>query len=196
MTDANNPLSEIVRDAQAHFKNLNFRIGVYDYLDCLTELRAGRLDFAFVGLSQGEQVPNDVEASHLYDEVSGLFCAREHACANADDPEALDALLKDSKISAHSFLLNPIDEELDMRLLDEKSEQYQGNIESTTYLTLAGSHVGLIPVHFANFWTTEGKLVELAPARYRVISEIHAMRLRNQPQETAAQWFWEKCTRF
>ncbi|UWR12151.1 LysR family transcriptional regulator [Sulfitobacter mediterraneus] len=193
VTDANNPLSEIMRDAQAQFENLHFRIGVYDYLDCLTELRAGRLDFAFVGMSQGERVPNDFEAGHVYDEVSGLFCAGGHACAKTNDLGSLDALLKESKISAHSFLLNPIDEDLDMRLLDEKSEQSQGNIETTTYLTLAGSHVGLIPVHFADFWTTEGRLVELAPERYRVISEIHVLRLNNQPQETAVQWFWEKC---
>jgi DNA-binding transcriptional LysR family regulator len=193
VTDTNNPLAEVIRKAQAHFEDLHARIGVYDYLDCLTELRAGRLDIAFVGISQDEQVPGDVETCHVYDEVSGLFCRSEHACAKANDPETLDVLLKESKISAHSFLLNPIDEDLDMRLLEEESEQSQGNIETTTYLTLAGSHVGLIPVHFANFWAKEGQLVELAPERYRVISEIHALRLRNQTHETAAQWFWENC---
>jgi DNA-binding transcriptional LysR family regulator len=193
VTDTNNPLAEVIRKAQAHFEDLHARIGVYDYLDCLTELRAGRLDIAFVGISQDEQVPGDVETCHVYDEVSGLFCRGEHACAKANDPETLDVLLKESKISAHSFLLNPIDEDLDMRLLEEESEQSQGNIETTTYLTLAGSHVGLIPVHFANFWAKEGQLVELAPERYRVISEIHALRLRNQTHETAAQWFWENC---
>lgn len=193
VTDTNNPLAKMIRNARAQFENLHVRIGVYDYLDCLTELRAGRLDFAFVGISQDERVPSDVEARHVYDEVSGLFCSSDHACARVNDPETLEGLLKKSKISAHSFLLNPIDEDLDVRLLDDKSEQSQGNIETTTYLTLAGTHVGLIPVHFADFWTSEGKLVELAPERYRVISEIHALRLKNQPHETAAQWFWKKC---
>lgn len=193
VTDTNNPLARMIRNAQAQFENLHVRIGVYDYLDCLTELRAGRLDFAFVGISQDERVPIDVEARHVYDEVSGLFCSSDHACAGVNDPEALKGLLKESKISAHSFLLNPIDADLDVRLLDDKSEQSQGNIETTTYLTLAGTHVGLIPVHFANLWTSEGKLVELAPERFRVISEIHALRLKKQAHETAAQWFWQKC---
>ena len=34
--------------------------------------------------------------------------------------ETLETLLKEANISAHSFLLNPIDEDLDMRLLDHR----------------------------------------------------------------------------
>ncbi|MDO6479238.1 LysR family transcriptional regulator [Shimia thalassica] len=190
VTDTQNPLSATIAKADQHFDNLKVRIGVYDYLDCITELRSGRLDIALVGMGVNEKAPSDVEAKHLYDEPSGLFCSPEHACSRTEDPDALEGLVQNSKISAHSFLSNPMDETLDIRLLEENSEISQGNIESTTYLTLAGSHVGLIPVHFAGFWVNEGKLVELAPERYRVVSEIHALRLQNPKHSDAVDWVW------
>ena len=191
VTDPNNPLTHVIRRAKEQFANLHVRVGVYDYLDCLTELRAGRLDIALVGLALDDHVPDDVEARHIYDEPSGLFCSPDHPCNAATDRRHLKALVQDSKISAHSFLSNPIDETLDIRLLDEKADVSQGNIESTTYLALAGTHIGLIPVHYADIWVGRGELVELAPDEYRVVSEIHELRLKSRSHNEVASWVWD-----
>ncbi|WP_299356809.1 LysR family transcriptional regulator [uncultured Shimia sp.] len=191
VTDSNNPLTVAIRAAKGRFANLHVRVGVYDYLDCLTELRAGRLDIALVGLDLDDHVPDDVEAKHIYDEASGLHCSPDHPCNAATDRNDLKALLQNSKISAHSFLSNPIDEALDIRLLDENADVSQGNIESTTYLTLAGTHIGLIPLHYADFWVRRGELIELAPDDYRVVSEVHELRLKSRLHNEAASWVWD-----
>ncbi|MFG6576188.1 LysR family transcriptional regulator [Sulfitobacter sp. 1A15333] len=189
VTDPANPLAETLRAARGEFEDLHIRVGVYDYLDCLTELRAGRLDIAIVGIGVGETLPGDIEARHLYDEPSGLFCHVDPPCNGTKDPGALKDLLRRSKISAHSFLSNPIDESLDIRLLEQNSDISQGNIESTTYLTLAGTHIGLIPIHYAAIWEKSGgEIVEIAPETYRVVSQIHALRLSSRTHGDAANW--------
>lgn len=192
LTDRNNPLPAVIGSAAAEFDDMRTRIGVYDYLDCLTELRAGRLDIAVAGIAQDERMPDDFETLHLYDEWSGLYCSPAHDCAGIADPDALFAALKTAKISAHSFLSNPLDDSLDLYLLDENAEISQGNIESTTYLTLAGTHVGLIPNHYAAGWVASGNLVALAPETYGILSSIHAMRLASAEQNEVANRIWDR----
>lgn len=192
VTDPKNPLTGAISDAKMQFEGLHVRIGVYDYLDCLTELRAGRLDIALVGVAKDARLPEDVETRHLYDEPSGLFCSGDHPCSKISDLDTLGDCVRNSKISGHSFLQNPIDETLDIHLLEEDSEISQSNIESTTYLTLAGTHIGLIPIHYAEIWSDTGTLTELAPEAYRVVSAIHELRLRSQVHSDVATWTWER----
>lgn len=191
VTDDANPVTRAIDSTNAAFGQLRIRIGVYDYLDNLTELRAGRLDIVVVGTTWEAQVPEDLETLHLYDETSGLFCSAQHPCGQTTDADTQEAHLKSSKISAHSFLNNPIDESLEIHLLEENAEVSQGNIESTTYLTLAGTHVGLIPNHYADRWVRTGKLVPVAPDRYQVVSQIHAVRLRSKTPNDVADHIWK-----
>ncbi|MDC0739580.1 LysR family transcriptional regulator [Cognatishimia sp. SS12] len=192
VTDAANPVTQAIAAVHGAFAQLRIRIGVYDYLDSLTELRAGRLDIVVVGTTWAAKAPDDLETLHLYDEKSGLFCAPHHPCAQTTDADAQYELLKQSKISAHSFLNNPIDESLEIHLLDENAEVSQGNIESTTYLTLAGTHVGLIPLHYAKNWVDSGALCPVAHDRYEIVSEIHAVRLQSGTPNDVAVKFWEE----
>ncbi|SCZ52472.1 LysR substrate binding domain-containing protein [Epibacterium ulvae] len=108
------------------------------------------------------------------------------------DTKTQEARLKDSKISAHSFLNNPIDEHLEIHLLEENAEVSQGNVESTAYLTLAGTHVGLIPNHYAEHWVSAGKLIPVASELYQVISQIHAVRLRSGTRNDVAAHIWDR----
>jgi len=191
-TDVSNPVSKAIEKANAAFNQLRIRVGVYDYLDNLTELRAGRLDIIVVGASWEAQAPEDLETLHLYDEKSGLYCSPEHPCGQSMDTKTQEARLKVSKISAHSFLNNPIDEHLEIHLLEENAEVSQGNIESTAYLTLAGTHVGLIPNHYAEHWVSAGKLIPVASELYQVISQIHAVRLRSGTRNDVAAHIWDR----
>lgn len=149
VTDPQNPMPAKMRDAKATFADLSVSIGIYDYLDCLTELRAGRLDIAVIGIDVDDTLPEDLETTHIYDEQSVLYCAPDHACAGVSDPEVLTKFLKKAEISAHSFLLYPMEDRFDIHLLEEGADISQGNIETTVYLALAGTHVGLIHEHYA-----------------------------------------------
>lgn len=192
VTDPNNPLPAMIKHLKEQKNSTSVSIGVYDYLDCLTELRSGRLDIAIVGVGSEDKLPDGVDAIHIYDEFSGFYCAPDHACSGVTDLEKLARLLNKAEISAHSFLLNPIDDSFDMHLLDEKADISQGNIESTTYLTLAGTHVGLIPKHYADQWVKSGKLVAIAPDSYGVVSPFHAVRMRSAAHSEVAQQIWDQ----
>ena len=192
ITDPKNPLPKVIRAAKTIFDDLRVRVGVYDYLDCLTELRSGRLDVAIIGIGLNEALPNDVETVHIYDELSGLFVTPDHPAAQKGDKRPFIERLKECEIAAHSFLSNPLDESLELHLLDANAEISQGNIETTTYLTLAGTHVGLIPIHYANQWVKSGELIQVAPETHSVVSEFHIARLKTVDASTAAKYIWEE----
>ena len=194
VTDPQNPLSAAIKivKAKSKSKDMTVRIGVYDYLDCLTELRAGRLDIAIVGIGTNEKLPEDIETIHIYDELSGLYCAPSHPCSNVTDPDKLTEFLKKAEISAHSFYRNPMGDSLDMHLLEESADISQGNVESTVYLTLAGTHVGLIPKHYADQWVKEGELVEVAPKTYSTVSRFNAIRMKSTTPSNAAKQLWDE----
>lgn len=192
VTDPQNPLSTVIRSVKARSKSMTVRVGVYDYLDCLTELRAGRLDIAIVGIGTNETLPEDVETIHIYDELSRLYCSPSHPCSDVTDPDKLSALLKKAEISAHSFLMNPMGDSLDMHLLDESADISQGNVESTAYLTLAGTHVGLIPKHYADQWVKKGELVNIAPKIYSVVSRFNVVRMKSATPSDVAQQLWDE----
>jgi len=175
-TDSNNPLHRAVRKAKKRVTNLNVELGVYDFLECFAELRAGRIDLAILGLDA--RIPDDTTAEHLYTEISGLFCSLDHVCATAKDKEDLSRLLKDNVISASSFLDDPLGGEMDVLLLEENSEISHGPIEATAHLVLAGTHVGLMPLHFAKHWVDRGDMLHIGADFHQVISEIKLVRMK------------------
>lgn len=176
ITDAANPVVPALRAFRSKRPDADIKVGIYDLLDCMTELRAGRIDIAIAGIAADEAIPSDLEAMALYDEESGLFCAPDHPCASQEDPAALQRALADSAISAYNFTKNPIGQELDVDLMDQQADIPQDAVEATVYLALGGSHVGLMPLHFAQRWTRSGELVQLSGPDYKVISRFHALR--------------------
>ncbi len=192
VTDPNNPLVDHVRRLKKAHADLKVQIGIFDYLDCLTELRAEQLDIAIVGIAGNETIPPDLEAILLYQETSGLYCTPDHACVGVDDPDALKTALAQAEISAHSFVFNPIDQDLDPKLLDQSKGVAQDTIELSTYLALSGTHVGLIPDHYAQRWVQTGQLVQLAPNDYVIVSQFHALRLRSAKPEDVADRAWRQ----
>lgn len=195
IADQNNPLPEALRHICQPLKDVRLRVGVYDYLDCMTELRAGRIDLAVFGIEPGDHLPEDLEVQHIYDEDSGLYCHPSHPCAQPLSPEALNSLLAESRISAHSFLLNPIGETFKIGLLEENADISQGSVEASAYLALAGTHVGVLQVHYANQWVASGALVHIGPDQYRIVSQFHAARLRRGAAGRLANDLWRSLVR-
>ncbi|MEL7463849.1 MAG: LysR family transcriptional regulator [Pseudomonadota bacterium] len=190
ITDPQNPLLAVLRDARALFPSMKVSVGVYDMIDCLAELRSSRLDVSVVGVAPEEEVPHDLETLHLYEEESSLYCAPDHPCAGIEDPDDLNAALAKSDISAFSFVKNPIGEELDPELFDAASEIPQANIESSLYLALAGTHVGLIPDHYAAAFVERRRLARIASTSHRVTSHINALRLKGAARGDWSERFW------
>lgn len=190
VTDPNNPLVDHIRALKQRYTHLKVQIGIFDYLDCLTELRADRLDIAIVGIAGDETIPDDLEAIHLYQETSGLYCTPDHPCAGVTDHTALKAALADAEISAHSFVFNPIDQDLDPKLLDQGKGIAQDTIELSAYLALSGTHVGLIPEHYAQTWVAAKRLVRIAPEVYSIVSGFHALKLRSRGADAVVDQAW------
>ena len=105
--DPNNPLITVLRNLRQHDPSLRVDIGIFDYLACLEELRANRLDIAIVGIAGDERIPSEAEAIPLYREASNLYCSPDHACAHVTDAETMKVVLAQSDISTHSFVFNP-----------------------------------------------------------------------------------------
>lgn len=190
ISEPQNNLVQAIREFHRSAPGVAVKIGIYDLFDCQAELRSGRLDLAILGFAEEESVPEDFEAFFLFEEVSGLFCAPDHPCSQPMNDTDLDALLAKANISAHSFLNTPNVPQLDMDLLDTSDEVPQSNIESTTYLALSGTHVGLIPEHYAKPWLRTGQLVSVASDRHRVVSRFHALRLQNADRTKFTERAW------
>jgi len=149
------------------------------------------LDIGIIGIADDEVIPEDLEALHLYAETSGLFCAPDHPVSGVTDAAEVQRILQRSDISAYSFLRNPMGAELDLDLMGENAEVAQDNIESTVYHTLAGTHVGLIPLHFAQIWVKTGALVPVAGDAHQVQSQFHAVRVKGDRQSKSCELVWQ-----
>ncbi len=191
LTEPNNPLIPEIRKLRDVDPTLKVKVGVYDFIDCLAELRSARLDIAIIGVDADETIPKDLESLYLFEETSGLFCAPDHPCCGVTDLGELKSILAGSNISAHSFAANPIDEDLKLDLMDRNDDIAQDNIESTTYLTLAGTHVGLIPLNYAAYWVDQGQMVPVAPEIHQAVSKFHAVRVKTEASSQAADRVWD-----
>ncbi len=195
VTDANNPLVGQIRKLKSSHPNLRVQISIHDYLDCLTELRAEQLDIAIIAIDELETIPDDLESIPLYQETSGLYCTADHPCAGITDEALLKEALAKAEISAHSFVFNPIDREFTPMLLDQSKGVAQDTIELSAYLTLSGTHVGVMPDHYAEFWVQSGTLVRLAPDLYSVTSQFHALRLQSAAVDPICDEAWRALKR-
>ncbi|MDC1381233.1 LysR family transcriptional regulator [Octadecabacter sp.] len=190
VTDPLNPLIAVLRHLRRDIPDLEINIGIFDFLACLEELRAHRLDIAIIGIAGNERIPTEAEAVPLYQEASSLYCSPDHPCASVSDPKALKAALATSKISAHSFVFNPIDKDLDPMLLDHSDGAAQDTMELTAYLALSGSHIGCLPDHYAKQWVQSGELVHLPPVHAPIISDFHAVRLKTVQIDATLEHVW------
>ena len=105
--------------------------------------------------------------------------------------QALSAALAETQISAHSFVFNPIDTDLDPMLLGEAEGVAQDTIELTAYHALSGSHVGLLPDHYADQWVHSGDLVSLEDLHPPIVSEFHAVRVQPKGANAALDALWQ-----
>lgn len=190
ITDPDNPLIPALRTLRDEMPDLKVSIGILDYLACFEELRASRLDIAILGIAGNERFPSEVEALPLYREASNLYCSPDHPCSTVSNSQHLKAALAVSEISAHSFVFNPIDKDLDPMLLDHSEGVAQDTIELTAYLALSGSHVGLLPDHYAAQWVQTGRLISLAPISDTIFSDFHAVRLNSTSKDATLDFVW------
>ena len=88
-------------------------------------------------------------------------------------------------------MFNPIDRAFTPLLLDQGKGTAQDTIELSAYLALSGTHVGVMPDHYAEFWIRSGTLVRIAPDLYSVMSQFHALRLRSAVRDPICDEAWQ-----
>jgi len=191
ITNPLNILPSVLRSACKAQPSLTPKITVSEFLNCLTELRGGRFDIVVLGFSDNETPPPDLETINIFNEYSSLFCAIDHPCAVDKDSQSLEERLHRARFSAHSFVTTPLGASLDSVLSEHNTEFSQGAVEATAHLVLAGSHVGLLPLHYAAPWVESGEMVEIGQDRFRILSRLHAARLKGQPMEPATALLWQ-----
>lgn len=183
-TDPACPMHAAIRKTQSAIGDLDLDLVVSDYFDLLADLRARRLDLAVLGFD--DVIPDGIEAVHLYDEISRLYCHKDHPCAQSKTGKTLEEQLARSRISAQSFIPDATFSNLGETLRDIGQNVAIGQIEATAHLVLSGTHVGLMPAHFAQAWVSTGEIVELALDKYQLVSRIHLAHMRNQAPNRAA----------
>lgn len=189
-----NPLAVAMATAKKRSRDLRIRVGIYDFLECLNGVLDRSLDIGVVGVRDASDLSPDLDVRHLFDETSGLFSTPDHPCALAPDPEAQMERLKAARISAQSFVQNPVGSGLSVIVQDEGFEISQSNVEATLYLALAGSHVGLIPDHISAPWVEQGRLVPILPAQFRVVSSFKAIRRVDAKLTVGVEALWTDLT--
>lgn len=190
LSDPGNSLVACIRDTRQKFSDFRVRVGVYDHLQCLDELRSRRLDICIVGVEGPDDLPTDMDRQFVFGESASFYCAPDHDCARSNDKDLCFERLKAARISAHSFSHNPVGKQLNVILQDENAELALSNTESTAYLALCGSHVGLLPDHIAAPWVKDGQLMPILQDRFQVTSAFHALRLKVSKQNEALKFLW------
>lgn len=191
VSNADNPLPAALGRLCKADASLVPSIFVSEFLACIAELRAERLDLALFAIGTDEQVPDDLEAQFLFNEISHLYCAPDHKAAQSSGREALETALQSSNVSAHSFTPAVLEGQENQLLTAENTVFSQGALEATTYAALAGSHVGVLPRHVAAPWVASGELVCVAQDLYEVTSRFFLVRLKDGQHSGTAEQLWQ-----
>lgn len=186
LSDQNCPLQPAIRDTMVEMSGLDIILGNYEYLDIISELRSHRIDIGLIGF--GETIPSDLKAEYLYDEQSSLYCRYDHPCASIEDPDLLREQILRSNISCQNFENEIFDSDW-AELAVKGASTATGHIESTAHLVLAGTHIGLMPNHYAQHWVEAGLIRSLAPQRFNISSRIHLVYLADSVLNQSCQIF-------
>jgi DNA-binding transcriptional LysR family regulator len=102
-----------------------------------------------IGISVKAEGSDKVVSVPLLTEISYLYCGREHALFNLEDPEISDELLSRCALVQHGY--STAESRLITQLhLNPQAISHQS--EGILFLVLAGWHIGFLPAHYAKSW--------------------------------------------
>lgn len=107
-----------------------------------------------VGVVPEVNLPASVETRDLYDEISRLYCSREHPLFSATAEPELAQLAQWDAIMP-SYPLPEVGRERHTWL---NSSASSSDREGAAFLILTGTYIGYLPDHQARVWVAEGRL--------------------------------------
>lgn len=107
-----------------------------------------------VGVVPAVNLPASVETRDLYEEISRLYCGREHPLFSAAQEPSLEQLTHwDAVVPSY-----PLPEAGRQQHSWLKSSASASDREGAAFLILTGAYVGYLPDHQARAWVMEGRL--------------------------------------
>ncbi|OJA05727.1 LysR family transcriptional regulator [Halomonas sp. QHL1] len=120
-----------------------------------------------VGVVPSVNLPTSLEARHLYDEPSYLYCAADHPLFTEDDDTLCGA-----DIALHSAIAPRYPLPVEARQAHEalNLRASASDREGAAFLILTGRFIGFLPEHVAAQWVAAGKMRALhtATQHYRI----------------------------
>ncbi|WP_322045353.1 LysR family transcriptional regulator [Paraburkholderia sp. J67] len=149
-------------DALALFQKRDQDVHINLFVNSPNELELavidGQLDLAISYFSRSRP---PLEYRPLYTEEIGVFCGDRHPLFGVADP-GMDAIAAENWV-LHGFL--PEDQELPLR--PESSSATAYHMEGVAHAVLAGTHLGYLPLHYAQTWVERGRMRALLPEQLR-----------------------------
>ncbi len=120
-----------------------------------------------VGVVPSVNLPTSLEARHLYDEPSYLYCAADHPLFTEDDDT-----LSGADIALHSAIAPRYPLPVEARQAHDalSLRASASDREGAAFLILTGRFIGFLPEHVAAQWVAAGKMRALhtATQHYRI----------------------------
>ncbi|WGI25024.1 LysR family transcriptional regulator [Halomonas alkaliantarctica] len=120
-----------------------------------------------VGVVPSVNLPTSLEARHLYDEPSYLYCAADHPLFTEDDDT-----LSGADIALHSAIAPRYPLPVEARQAHDalSLRASASDREGAAFLILTGRFIGFLPEHVAAQWVSAGKMRALhtATQHYRI----------------------------
>ncbi|WPO97605.1 LysR family transcriptional regulator [Pseudomonas sp. HR96] len=140
----------------------------------------GQLDLA---VSYFNRTLPSLDYQPLYREAIGVFCGEGHRLYAAAQVDR--AQLQAADWIRHGFLLpgEPLP------LTPQRSSASAQHMEAVAHALLAGTHLGYLPLHYAQGWVGSGRLRELEPASLRYDVEHRLITRVGQAPSEAVRAF-------
>jgi DNA-binding transcriptional LysR family regulator len=173
-TDPHSKIPDAIRNMHDRFPGyaISFYIGPPANLE--SQVVNGELDIA-IGLF-AEPSPG-LEATVLFQEEHGLYCAKGHALFDVSDEEIKAQNLLDTAYVSWSYQEHYISAYGAPVFNIQSSTPF---VEGLTYLVLSGVYIGFLPRHAAEPYVRSGRLRQLLPQEMRRMADVLLIMRRSQ----------------
>jgi DNA-binding transcriptional LysR family regulator len=125
---------------------------------------------------------------HLFDEVSYLYCGRDHPLFARQDSTITTADLVHSQYVKKGYTVCDDLQQANV-VMGKRVVGY--HIEAFALLILSGRYIGFLPEHYADVWESKGQIRRLLPAQYRARVNFAAMAARRQATSVPQAAFFD-----
>ena len=170
-------------DALRQFADIGERVNLSVYILSPDEIERRLIDGSLnVGISPVMHRLPSLNYRTLFDEVSYLYCGRDHPLFGLPDDRIDEDALLDCSYVRKGYTVTPSFEATNSHLNHHVSAFH---VEAIAMLILTGAHIGFLPEHFADTWVRSGEMRRIRPDHYKAVFEFAAMTHKARSNSTA-----------